>query len=367
MALSKLGDYIELVEKRNSDNIYKKDNVRGISTQKVFIPTKANLDGVSLSGYKLVPPLCFAYVSDTSRRGDKISLAFNDSKNEVYLVSSISTIFKVKSSNNLNPYYLYMYFNRQEFDRYTRFNSWGSARETFSWEDMCDIEIDVPSIEKQLKVVDVYLAMVANQKAYEKGLEDLKLTCDAYIEDLRRHLPNKNVGVYLTERNEKNTNNKYSEMVGIGRNGFIEPNQKRSKESLKKCNVFYKNDFVYAPSSLVNGVIGISNFDCPMICTEEYIVFYSNDKSKLLPEYLLIWTKRSEFGRRIEFNSMDSVRNRYYFEQFQKEISIPLPSFETQQAIVDIFRVYETRKRINSELLEQIDRICPILINGSIN
>jgi type I restriction enzyme S subunit len=155
-------------------------------------------------------------------------------------------------------------------------------------------------------------------------------------------------------------------MVGIGKNGFIEPNQKRTKESLKKCNIFYKNDFVYAPSSLVNGVIGISNFDEPMICTEEYIVFYSNNKNKLLPEYLLLWTKRSEFGRRIEFNSMDSVRNRYYFDQFQKEISIPLPDIKLQKAIVDIFKVHETRSNINSRLKEKINNICPILIKASI-
>ena len=125
------------------------------------------MDGISLSGYKIVYPLCFAYVADTSRRGDKISLAFNDT-DEVILVSSITTVFRVKPKVELLPRYLYMYFNRPEFDRYSRFNSWGSAREAFGWEDMCDIEIDIPSIEVQQKVVDVYLLWLQIKKSMKK-------------------------------------------------------------------------------------------------------------------------------------------------------------------------------------------------------
>jgi type I restriction enzyme S subunit len=246
MALSRLGDFIELVEERNSDNIYKKDNVRGISTRKMFIPTKANLEGVSLSGYKLVPPLCFAYVSDTSRRGDKISLAFNDSSEEVFLVSSISTIFRVRQSADLNPYYLFMYFNRTEFDRYTRYNSWGSARETFSWDDMCDIEIDLPSLEEQQKVVDVYLSLVANQKAYEKGLDDLKLTCDAYIEELRRRTPQVKIGPYIYESNTKNENSIIKEAVGVGMKGIFTSKRTANKDSIESCKLVDKDDIVWA-------------------------------------------------------------------------------------------------------------------------
>ena len=78
-----------------------------------------------------------------------------------------------------------MYFNRPEFDRYTRFNSWGSARETFSWEDMCDIDIELPSIEVQQKYVNIYNAMIQNQRCYEQGLEDLKLTCFAMADHFK--------------------------------------------------------------------------------------------------------------------------------------------------------------------------------------
>jgi type I restriction enzyme S subunit len=366
MALSRLGDYIELTDNKNTDMQFDLSDVRGISIKKIFIPTKADMDGVPLTSYKIVKPLQFCYVTITSRNGEKITIALNDS-DQTYICSSSYIAFRVKDSNKLLPYYLYMYFNRPEFDRFSRFNSWGSAREAFGWEDMCDIEIDIPSLEVQQKVVEVYLAMVANQKVYEKGLDDLKQTSEAYIESLRRNIQPENVGKFLTEPIEKNTAGKYNNLVGIGKDGFIKPNQVRTTESLRKCNLFYLNDFVYAPSSLVNGVISISKFDEPRICTEEYIVFYSNNLKKLLPEYLLLWAKRSEFGRRIEFNSMDSVRNRYYFQQFQEEISIPLPDIEIQKDIVEVFKAYEMRKNINNNLKKQINKICPVLIKGSID
>lgn len=154
----KLGELVELTDERNSMGRYSLEDVKGISTEKNFIETKANMDGVSLDSYKVVNYGEFAYVPDTSRRGDKIALAFNSDSNSI-LISSIYTTFKCKRNDVLSPLFLFMFFNRPEFDRYSRFNSWGSARETFSWEDLCDIDITLPSIEQQRKYVDVYLAL----------------------------------------------------------------------------------------------------------------------------------------------------------------------------------------------------------------
>jgi type I restriction enzyme S subunit len=196
MGLSKLGRYIEQCDLRNSDGALGENGVVGLSTAKQIIPTKADLNGVNLTSYKVMPPQHFAYVPDTSRRGDKMSLGYNTDC-QPYLVSSISVVFKVNETEGLLSDYLYLYFNRPEFDRYARFNSWGSAREAFSWEDMCDIEIDLPPVAVQQKYVEVYNAMLRNQRAYESGLEDLKLTCDAYIERLRREMPHTAIGEYL--------------------------------------------------------------------------------------------------------------------------------------------------------------------------
>ena len=159
----RLGKYIEQIDARNSDGLLNEDSVIGISTEKTFIPTKADLIGVSLTSYKKVPKNCFVYVPDTSRRGDKIALAYNTSE-KVYLVSAIYTVFKIKddSVNEILPDYLFLYFNRPEFDRYARFHSWGSAREVFSWDDMCNIEIDLPPVPIQRKYADVYSTIVNN-------------------------------------------------------------------------------------------------------------------------------------------------------------------------------------------------------------
>ena len=118
----KLGKLIEQCDNRNTDEEYTVDDVRGISTGKEFIETKANMDGVSLTSYKIVKENEFAYVADTSRRGDKIAVAFNRNEGNI-LISSIYTVFYVSKSELLLSDYLFMFFNRTEFDRYLRFNS----------------------------------------------------------------------------------------------------------------------------------------------------------------------------------------------------------------------------------------------------
>ena len=141
----KLGELIEQCDERNTHGLLSVNEVRGISTRKKFIETKANMNGVNVNSYKIVGTNQFAYVADTSRRGDKIAIAYKKLEGAI-LVSSIYTVFTVKKSNLLSSDFLFMYFNRPEFDRYSRFNSWGSARETFSWEDMCDMDIDLPPV-----------------------------------------------------------------------------------------------------------------------------------------------------------------------------------------------------------------------------
>lgn len=167
--LVSLGDYIIQCDERNSDGALGVESVRGLSTTKEIIETKANMDGVSLTSYKLLQKHQFAFVPDTSRRGDKMSLGFN-CDDETYLVSSISCVFKVKDESVLIPSYLYVFFCRPEFDRYARFHSWGSAREAFSFDDMCRIKIPLPSIEQQKAIAQIY-DCVCESKRISKGME----------------------------------------------------------------------------------------------------------------------------------------------------------------------------------------------------
>ena len=176
-----LGEYIELCDERNSDGKYTLDDVRGISTDKKFISTKANMDGVSLTSYKVVNPNEFAYVADTSRRGDKIALALNSTSSAV-LISSIYTAFRSKDIDKLLPDYLYLILSRSEFDRYSRFNSWGSARETFDWSELCRVKIPLPPIEEQRSIVNIYTCLEEAKKIASEAREKLKTLCPALVQ-----------------------------------------------------------------------------------------------------------------------------------------------------------------------------------------
>ena len=309
MAFVKLGDYIELSEARNADNHYSIESVRGISTNKEFISTKADMDGVSLHSYKIVTPLCFAYVADTSRRGDKISLALNMS-DETYLVSSISTVFKTDHTS-LIPEYLFMIFNRPEFDRYARFNSWGSARETFSWDEMCNINLELPSIDIQQKYVNIYKAMVSNLKAYERGLEDLKLACDGYIDKLKKVATWHKLSDYIELVSERNSDLKYlaDSVKGVNtEKQFIPTKADLSTRDLTKFQIVRPEYFVFNHRTSRNGSkfsIAYNNENPVFICTEDYVIFRVKDncKDKLIPLWLYIFFTRPEFDRYVITNS----------------------------------------------------------------
>lgn len=149
----KLGQFIRVVEIRNKED--RKDNLLGVSTRKVFINSVANTVGTDYKKYKIVKKKQFTYVPDTSRRGDKMGIAMLENYEQA-LVSQAYTVFEVTDAEKLNPEYLMMWFRRPEFDRYARFKSHGSVREIFDWEEMCDIELPVVSIEKQCEIVREY-------------------------------------------------------------------------------------------------------------------------------------------------------------------------------------------------------------------
>lgn len=176
-----LGEYIEPCDERNSDGKYTLDDVRGISVQKKLIFTKADMQGVSLTPYKLLKPREFSYVTVTSRNGGKISLAINDTEN-TYIVSSSYENFRCKDVSKLLPEYLFLLLSRSEFDRYSRFNSWGSVRETFDWSEFCRTEIPLPPIEEQRSIVNIYTCLEEAKKIASEAREKLKTLCPALVQ-----------------------------------------------------------------------------------------------------------------------------------------------------------------------------------------
>lgn len=364
----KLGKLIEQCDNRNSDETLTVDCVRGISTGKEFIETKANMDGVSIKSYKIVNEDEFAYVADTSRRGEKIAIAYN-SNNKRILISSIYTAFYIKRKDLLLSDYLFMYFNRPEFDRYSRFNSWGSARETFVWEDMCDIELELPPLSIQQKYVDVYNAMLENQKNYERGLEDLKLVCDAYVENLRRQMPCEAIGPYIEEFNQKNIDNlKLNSVRGIATSKeFINTKANMEGVSLENYKVVEPGmiAFISDTSRRADKMSLALNQSEENYLVSSISTVIQTDNTKLLPKYLYLFFCRTEFDRYTRFHSWGSARETFSLDDM-KEVRMPLPPIYVQKAIVGIYEAYTIRKEINEKLKAQIKDICPILIKGSL-
>ena len=173
-----LGEYIEQVEQRNNNLKYGVDHVRGVSNNKEFIPTKANNIGRDLERFYVISPGEFVYNSRTTRMGDKVGLGYNNT-DETFLTSWNNSAFRVRKEtlNLLNPAYLFMFFNRPGFDRYARYNSWGSSTELFSWTDMCKVKLPIPDIKIQEAIVTIYHALETRKRINEQLKNSIKPLC----------------------------------------------------------------------------------------------------------------------------------------------------------------------------------------------
>jgi type I restriction enzyme S subunit len=175
-----LGDFIRQVDVRNTDG--KEENLLGVSVQKMFIPSIANTVGTDFTKYKEVKRGQFTYIPDTSRRGDKIGIALLTDYDEG-LVSNIYTVFEVKDENELLPEYLMLWFSRPEFDRYARFKSHGSVREIMDWDEMCKVELPVPSIDKQRSIVKAYQTITERIELKRRINDNLAAQMRAYFKE----------------------------------------------------------------------------------------------------------------------------------------------------------------------------------------
>lgn len=374
MGLSRyrLGDFIELVINKNDELTYTEKDVRGVNNLKKLMPTKADLMSRDLTKFQIVAPGEFVFNHRTSRNGSKFSIAYNDTKQAVICTEDY-VVFKVKEKAKavLSSVWLYMLFNRSEFDRYVITNSWGSSTEFYNWSDICAIEIDLPPLAIQQKYVDVYNAMIANQQCYERGLDDLKVVCDAYIEELRRKTHSEKIGPYIGEFDIRNTEGDLGEdsVVGISTQKTII----KTKANLNGVNVFsYKlfppRYFAYVSDTSRRGdkiSLCFNNTRDTYLVSSISTVFFVSNNAKLNSEYLFMYFTRSEFDRYARFHSWGSARETFTWNDLI-DVEIPIPSIEIQQSIVDIYKVYLQRKEINERLKEQIKSICPILIKGSL-
>ena len=369
MGLSKykLGDLIERQSARNTNLIYGVEYVRGIDTEKRLTTTKADLKTRDLSKFRIVKPNEFVFCRRLHQSEfSKLNIAYNNTDKNIICTEDY-TVFRIKNHDILNTDYLFIYFNRSEFDRFVSVNSWGSVVRLFNWEDMCDIDILLPPIEIQRKYVSIYNAMTTNQKIYERGLDDLKLVCDAFIEDLRRKIPCERIGQYIRACNERNDDNAIKLFQGVNvEHEFIDP--RRIAEDAENGTIVRTGQFAF------NKVMKSNNTKLPIalregadcVVSNSYQVFEVIDTEKLLPKYLMLWLNRAETQRYAGFVSFGTTRDIFSFDDMC-DVKIPIPDINIQHSIANIYTVYQTRKAINEKLKSQIKNICPVLIKGAID
>ena len=285
------------------------------------------------------------------------------------ICSSLYEIFYVTREDIVLPEYLNMFIKRDEFARKCWNEAIGSARNYFRVGDLSQFEIALPSIEQQRKYVDVYLALQNNLAAYQSKVDDLKLVCDGYIEELRREtsnmgIPIVRIGDYITKRLEKNSDGIIELEQGINiQKQFITP--QRSNSDLYSRRIVRQGDFAYC-TQLNNENVAIAyreEEDC--VVSSVYDIFYIKDERVLFPLYLMLWFRRSEFGRYVYRLSTGTSYEFLSYEDLS-DYKIPLPDITIQKEIANIYKCYIERQRIAEALKEQLKNICPVLIRGSI-
>ena len=369
MALSKvrLGDYLKIYRENCGKSNLTCWDVSGVNKDKEFFEPAKQV-GEDTSNYKIVPPDYFACNLMHIGRDVVLPIALNRTRKPKY-VSPAYTVFYLTNEEAILKDFLFIYLNSSEKDRFFWFHCDGSVRDGMDWKVFCDMEIELPPIEVQQKYVNIYQGMVNNQKAYERGLEDLKLVCDGYIEDLRRKLPSEPIGKYLSLSDRRNDIGLGLEAVrGISTSKeFIETKADMEGVGLANYKLVQPNYFAYVGDTSRRGdkislALNTTN-ETFLVSSISYVFTTSID---LLAEYLMLFFSRDEFNRYARFNSWGSARESFNFDDMCN-VKIPIPAIEVQKSIADILKVYITRKRINEQLKAQIKDICPILIKGSID
>jgi type I restriction enzyme S subunit len=364
MSYKRIGDYIRLVSNRN--NNWAISNLLGVNIYKNFMPSVANTSGVDLSKYKIIQKGQFATNIMHVNRDEVLPVALYQNE-EPAIVSPAYMTFEVIDENVLLPEYLMMEFQRPEFDRRAWTYCDSSVRGGLEWNRFCEIEIPIPDIEEQRKFVTLYNGLLTNQKTYQNSLADLQLICNSSMDKLKRIDKHQPLSELVQLVDNRNRNNEITNLLGINVDKVFMPSKANVGESdLSKYKIVQKKQFAYSAMQVGRDEtvrVVLYSFEEPAIISPAYLVFEVIDKKVVLPEFLMLWFYRPEFNRYGWFISDSSVRASLEWERF-KEIQIPIPDINIQEAIVTIYHTLETRKRINEQLKNTIKPLCPVLMKG---
>ena len=354
-----LGEYIVRVERANSAGAYGAEDVRGVSNTKGFMETRANIEGRSLKKFLVIEPFEFVFNRRPTRNGERLGLGFNMS-DRAFILTEDYVAFRVKPEKDkeLSPYFLYLYFLRDEFDRYVRSNSWGSATEFFNWEDMCRVKIPLPPIEVQRAYVDAYKGLTALIEENEALLKSLEVTAQACVAECREKWPMVLVGDYVQPFIRKNSDDLDLPFMGVNREKQIVPTSANTEIiDRRKYSVLKRGEFVFSGMQTGRDVcirIALSEMLTDILLSPAYMTFRIDSTKPLLPEYFFMNFKVAEMDRQGWFKSDSSVRSNLDWDRFC-EIEIPLPPIEVQRAYVDAYKGLTALIEENEALLKSLE------------
>lgn len=361
----RLGELIEPLDRRNNDRKFDISYVRGISNSKEIMQTKADVDENVISKFYIINPGEFIYNPRTTRMGEKVGLGFNNT-NTPLLFSFNNLAFRIKESanNSVLPEYLYINFTRNNFDRFARINSWGSATEIFSYDDLFSFQIPLPSIETQKELVAVYNGLKELAEENEKLLEPLEESCQAFIVDCKKKYPMKKLGDMIEEVDIKNSDNKIKAVKSVSiTKEFKETGAKVNKDELSGYKLVPPRHLSYVQTTKNEKCFAnaLNTSNETYVVTSVNKVIKSKDENILDIGYLHLFLRREEFDRYAIFNSWGSAREIFAYDDLC-DVQIPLPPLEIQQKIVNLFNCYEECKRISTTAREKIKNLCPALV-----
>ena len=288
---------------------------------------------------------------------------------EKAICSSLYEIFYVSDTSILLPEYLNLFIKRDEFARFCWYDAIGSARNYFRVANMQDIEIPLPSIEVQQELVDTYNGLKALAEQNEALIPRLSAACQAYIVDCKAKYPLVNLGDYIEEYNELNSDNKIKVVKSVSVfKEFRDTNAKVNKDELSKYKIVPDGYMSYVQTTKNEKCFAcsVNHFGMPIVVTSVNRVLYVTDPEKLKIDFLFLFLNRKEFDRYAIFNSWGSAREVFQWEDL-KAVQIPLPPIDVQQAIVDVYNCMERAKNIAKQSRERLKTLCPALVQRAAN
>lgn len=359
-----IGSFISVCDNRN--RLQKDLPVYGINKEKEFMPTVANMTDVDTSKYKILTKDIFAFNGMHVGRDVAVPIGKYNFDFDA-LISPAYTTFTIDESKGILKEYFEVFIRLNEFDRLGWFYCDSSVRGGLEWKRFLDIEILKPSKEDQQKVVNAWKAFREIKEQNEAKAAPLMQICQSYIQELKHKYPAQEIGPYIEEVDERNSDLSITLSQGIA-NMKVFQDPKQVAANSKADKIVRTGYFGYNRATTRNGEkISIAyriGPDCTV--SSAYGVFKVIDEESLNPYFLWMWVSRPEFDRYARYMSKGSAHEFFEMDEMRR-VKIPLPPLEVQQAIVNIYKCANEAKQIAAEADRLSREVCPALLQHIIH